>query len=242
MHIKIKECDKMYPFGFYGFDSSILILIPAIIFTFYAQAKVKSSFAKYIKVPTRNNYSGAEVARFLLDKHGLQDIPIEVSSGSLSDHYDPRGRVLRLSAEVHQRSTIASVSVAAHEVGHAIQHENGYIPLALRNMIFPVARFGSSAAMFFIVIGLIIPSLGALMDIGILLFAVAVIFQVVTLPVEFNASNRALNLLTENGFVVEEEKGGARKVLRAAALTYVAAMASGIAQLFRLLIIRDRRR
>ncbi|MFA5527792.1 MAG: zinc metallopeptidase [Peptostreptococcales bacterium] len=232
----------MFPYGFYGFDSSILILLPAIIFTFYAQGKVKSSFAKYIKVPTRNNYSGAEVARALLDKHGLQDVPIEMSQGTLSDHYDPRGRILRLSPEVHQRSTIASVSVAAHEVGHAIQHENGYIPLSLRNIIFPIARFGSSAAIFFILIGLIIPSLGSLMDIGILLFAVAVLFQVVTLPVEFNASNRALALLSEYGFIVEEEKGGAQKVLRAAALTYVAAMAAGIAQLLRLLIIRDRRR
>lgn len=230
----------IYPFGF--FDPTMVILIPAIIFTMFAQSKVKSSFAKYLKVPTRKGYSGLQVARELLDKNGLQDVPIEAASGQLSDHYDPRKRVLRLSNEVYRGSSIASVSVAAHEVGHAIQHANGYVPLSLRNMIFPIASFGSSAAWFFIIGGLFIPSLRGLMDIGIILFGAAVLFQLVTLPVEFNASSRAIELLDSNGFIVSDERNGAKRVLNAAALTYVAAMASGIAQLLRLILIRNNRR
>ncbi len=230
-----------YPYGFYGFDPTMIILIPAIILTIYAQSKVKSSFSKYSRIPTQRGYTGADVARRLLDQHGLRDIPIELASGQLGDHYDPRNRVLRLSAEVYRNSSIASVSVAAHEVGHAIQHANGYVPLSLRNMIFPVARFGSSAAWLFIIAGLLVPSLGSLMDIGIILFGAAVLFQLITLPVEFNASSRALTLLDSNGFVASEETKGAKKVLQAAALTYVAAMASGMAQLIRLILIRNSR-
>ena len=230
-----------YPYGFMPFDVTKLILIPAIIFSLYAQRKVTSNFAKYLRVSTKKGYTGVEVARTILDQHGLQDISIEMSRGKLSDHYDPRKGIVRLSQEVYKDSSIASVSVAAHEVGHAIQHANGYMPLSLRNMIFPIARFGSSAAWGFIFIGLLIPSLGGLMDIGILLFGAAVAFQVITLPVEFNASSRALNLLDANGFIDGEEIKGAQKVLNAAALTYVAAMASGIAQLMRLILIRNRR-
>lgn len=230
----------MIPYGF--FDPTMVILIPAILLTLYAQNKVQTSFAKYLRVPTRKGFSGVQVARELLDKNGLQDLPIELTNGKLSDHYDPKNRVLRLSRDVYQGSSIASVSVAAHEVGHAIQHANGYAPLSFRNMIFPLARFGSSAAWFFIIAGLFIPSLGGLMDIGIILFAAAVLFQLVTLPVEFNASSRALELLDANGFIVSDESRGAKKVLNAAALTYVAAMASGIAQLLRLILIRNRRR
>lgn len=230
-----------YPYGFYGFDPTMIILIPAIILTLYAQGKVKSSFAKYLRVPTQRGYTGADVARRLLDQNGLRDIPIELAAGQLGDHYDPRNRVLRLSSDVYRSSSIASVSVAAHEVGHAIQHANGYVPLSLRNMIFPVARFGSSAAWLFIIAGLLVPSLGGLMDIGIVLFGAAVLFQLVTLPVEFNASSRALELLDSNGYVSGEETKGAKKVLQAAALTYVAAMAAGMAQLLRLIVLRNRR-
>jgi len=227
----------------YGlFDPTMLILIPAIIFTLYAQSKVKTNFEKYIRVPTRRGYSGAEVARMLLNQNGLHDVPIEAANSQLGDHYDPTKRVLRLSGEVSQGSSIASVSVAAHEVGHAIQHANGYVPLSVRNMIFPVARFGSSAAWIFILVGLMIPNLGGLMDIGILLFGAAVLFQLVTLPVEFNASSRALEMLDVSGYIYEEEIKGAKNVLNAAALTYVAAMASGLAQLMRLILIRNRRR
>lgn len=236
------EMQMIYPYGFY-YDYTMIILIPAILLTLYAQGKVRSNFEKYLRVPTRRGYSGAQVARILLDQNGLRDIPIEIARGQLTDHYDPTRRVLRLSGEVYQGSSIAAVSVAAHEVGHAIQHANRYVPLSLRNAIFPVARFGSSAAWGFIMIGFLIPSLGGLMDIGILLFAAAVLFQIITLPVEFNASRRALELLDSNGLIYSaEEEEGAQNVLRAAALTYVAAMASGIAQLARLILIRNRRR
>lgn len=228
------------PYGL--FDPTTLILIPAIIFTLYAQSKVKSAFEKYIRVPALRGYSGAEVARMLLNQNGLQEVAIEAAKTQLGDHYDPAKRVLRLSGEVAQGSSIASVSVAAHEVGHAIQHANGYVPLSVRNMIFPAAKFGSSAAWIFILVGLMIPKLGGLMDIGILLFAAAVLFQLVTLPVEFNASSKALEMLDANGYIHGEEIKGAKNVLNAAALTYVAAMASGLAQLMRLILIRNRRR
>ena len=210
-----------YPFGYFRFDPTMIILIPAVILTIYAQGKVQSSFAKYLRIPTKRGYTGVQVARNLLDQHGLQDIPIEVSHGKLSDHYDPTKRVLRLSQEVYQGYSIASVSVAAHEVGHAIQHANGYIPLSLRNKVFPVARIGSSLAWPFMIVGLLIPSLGSLMNIGIILFGMAVLFQIITLPVEFNASSRALNLLDTSGFLAEDESKGAKKVLNAAALTYI---------------------
>lgn len=230
----------LYSRGFYGFDPTMIILLPAIILTIYAQSKVKTNFAKYLRKSTQKSYTGVQVARTLLDQHGLHNIPIEISKGHLSDHYDPGNGILRLSPEVYQGNSIASVSVAAHEVGHAIQHANGYIPLSLRNMIFPLASFGSSTAWIFIAVGLMVPSLGGLMDIGIWIFGAAVAFQIITLPVEFNASSRALQLLDSNGFIVGDEIKGAKKVLNAAALTYVAAMASGIAQLLRLILIRNR--
>lgn len=230
----------LYPYSYFRFDPTMIILIPAIMLTLYAQSKVQSNFNKYLRVPTGNGYTGVQVARRLLDQHGLQNIPIELSRGKLSDHYDPTKQVLRLSREVYEGHSIAAVSVAAHEVGHAIQHADGYVPLTLRTMVFPIARFGSSAAWPFMMIGLLIPSLGSLMNIGILLFGAAVLFQIITLPVELNASSRALELLDTNGFVIGNEIKGAKKVLGAAALTYIAAMANGIAQLLRLIMIRNR--
>lgn len=221
-------------------DPTIMILIPTIILTLYAQRKVQSNFARYLRVETEKGYSGVQVARLLLDQNDLQGVPIELTRGKLTDHYDPSKKVLRLSEEVYYGNSIASVSIAAHEVGHAIQDANDYAALTLRNKFFPVARFGSSAAWFFIMVGLLIPSMGNFMDIGIILFSTAVLFQLITLPVEFNASNRALELLDTNGFITSYENKGARKVLGAAALTYVAAMASGIAQLLRLILIRNR--
>lgn len=224
----------------YPLDSSIIILIPAILFALYAQNKVKRTFAKFLRVSTRKGFSGRDVARTTLDQNNLQNIQVEMAQGYLSDHYDPRLRVLRLSREVYQGTSVASVSVAAHEVGHAIQHANGYVPLSLRNAIFPIARFGSSMAWFFVIGGFIFDSLG-MIDLGILLYLAAVMFQVITLPVEFNASNRAMQLLTDNGFITNDEVSSSRKVLNAAALTYVAAMATAIAQLLRLILLRNRR-
>lgn len=229
-----------FPMG-WGVDPTIVILIPTILLTLFAQNRVKSSFSKYLRVPTRKGYTGAQVARVLLNEAGLDEVPIQVAAGQLTDHYDPRHRVLRLSNDVYRGSSIASVSVAAHEVGHAIQHANGYLPLSLRNMVFPIARFGSSAAWFFIIGGLLLPALQGLMDVGILLFGTAVLFQIITLPVEFNASSRAMQLLHMNGFITPDESSGAKKVLSAAALTYVAAMAAGVAQMIRLMLIRNSR-
>jgi len=228
-------------FGMYGFDPTMIVLIPSILLTIYAQSKVKSTFAKYLRVGSKKGYSGFQVARYILDHNGMRDVPIELTPGHLSDHYDPKRKVVRLSNDVFHGTSIASISVAAHETGHAIQHFHGYAPLTIRTLIFPVASIGSQAAWFFVILGMAM-SLPGLIDIGILLFAAAVFFQVVTLPVEFNASSRALRLLDEGGFIVNDEYVQSKKVLNAAALTYVAAMATAVSQLIRLLLIRDRRR
>ncbi len=226
-----------YPF----YDSTIIYLIPAIIFAMYAQGKVKSSFNKYLRVRTQKGYTGYDVARAILDRNGLSNVPVELVNGHLTDHYDPRRKVLRLSRDVYSSSSIASVSVAAHEVGHALQDARGYLPLSLRGALVPIANFGSSAAWIFVIGGLFLGNENVI-DIGILLYTAAVAFTVITLPVEFNASSRALRLLDESGFITREEYGPSKKVLSAAALTYVAAMATAIAQLLRLIAIRDRRR
>lgn len=224
----------------YGFDPTMILLIPAILFALYAQSKVSSAFSKFSRMRNSYGHTGYQIARRLLDAHGLYDVPIEVVPGRLSDHYDPRKRVLRLSHDVYNSSSLAAVGVAAHECGHAIQHQEAYVPLQIRNVIAPIASIGSQAAWFFVMAGLLFNFLG-LLDIGILLFTVAVAFQIITLPVEFNASGRAIALLESQGLVPVNELGPAKKVLDAAALTYVAATVTAILQLVRLLIIRDRR-
>jgi Zn-dependent membrane protease YugP len=224
----------------YGFDSTFLLILPAIILAAYAQSKVSSTFNKYLRVMNSYGYTGFEVARRILDANGLQDVPVERVAGKLSDHYDPRKRILRLSQDVYNSNSLASVGVAAHECGHAIQHLEGYAPLVIRNAIAPVASFGSQASWIFIIAGFIFSWVN-LIDIGILLFAAAVVFQVITLPVEFNASRRAIELLEVNGLVPVNEIGPSREVLRAAALTYVAATFTAVMQLFRLFVLRGRR-
>lgn len=231
----------MFPYGFGFFDPTMIILIPSIILAMYAQTKVRSTFTKYLRINGKKGYSGYQVARYILDNNGMRDVPVELTRGQLSDHYDPRRRVVRLSNDVYNGTSLASISVAAHETGHAIQHSNGYIPLSFRNAIFPIASFGSNAAWIFIIIGFIM-TMPTLVNLGILLFTAAVLFQVITLPVEFNASSRAMKLLDEGGFIVGDEYKHSKKVLNAAALTYVAATATAISQLIRLLLIRDRRR
>jgi len=171
-----------YPYGFF-FDPTMIFLVPSIIFAMYAQTKVKSTFAKYLRVHGKKGYSGFQVARYMLDNNGMRDVPIEITKGQLSDHYDPRKRVVRLSNDVYHGTSLASISVAAHETGHAIQHSHGYVPLSFRNAIFPVASFGSKAAWFFVIIGLVMAT-PTLVDLGILLFTAAVVFQVATLPVD----------------------------------------------------------
>lgn len=225
------------------YDPTFLLLIPAMILAIYAQLKVQSTFRRYLQIPARSNLSGAQVARALLDKNQLTDVPVEITPGNLTDHYDPRRRVLRLSPDVYHGRSLAAFGVAAHETGHAVQHYHEYIPLSIRNSLYPAANFGSSLAFPIFFIGLIFGRGGTfLMDLGIILFLVAVLFQVLTLPVEFNASKRALLMLEEGGFLTRGgEVVGAKKVLSAAALTYLAATAMALLQLFRLLILRGSR-
>lgn len=223
------------------YDSTMFVLIPAIILTLYAQYKVQSTFQRYLHLASRSGYTGAQVARRILDEQGLTDVSIEQIGGRLTDHYDPRKRVLRLSREVYYGNSLASLRVTAHETGHAIQHAYGYTPLNIRNAIVPIVNFSSRAAFIFIFAGLFFAGATILLDIGIYMFAAVVLFQLITLPVEFNASSRAVELLAEGGYVSSDEQRHVRKVLNAAALTYVASAATAISQLLRLLMIRDRR-
>lgn len=224
--------------GYYG-GSSIIFVLPAMLLALYAQAKVKNSYQKYSKVSSGTNLTGFEVARMILDRNGLSDVNIEKTPGTLSDHYDPRTRVLRLSNSIYNGNSIASMSVAAHEVGHAIQHAEGYFPLVLRNNIAPIVNFTSKFIWIFILLGFLVSSF--FIEIGIMLFLGVVVFQLVTLPVEFNASKRAL-LELENGISPRTSLAPAKSMLSAAALTYVAATLVAVAQLLRLLSIVNRRR
>ena len=231
-------------FGY--FDPTIIILIPAILFTLYAQSRGKSAYNRYAGVRNRRGITGAEAARRILDFNGLQDVPIEVTNRRLSDHYDPRKRIMRLSPQVYSDPSIASVSIAAHEAGHALQHAKGYAPLNIRNFLAPPVMLVSNLAWPILIIGLLIIGAGNLyqgnliFNIGILCYVLVVLFQAITLPVEFNASSRALTQLNELGIIYIEETASAKKVLSAAALTYVAALAASIATLLRILALRGR--
>lgn len=222
-------------------DSTIIILIPAIIFSIVAQIMVKSAFSKYSKVRNSRGLTGADAAREILDRNGLSNVRIEHISGSLTDHYDPRANVIRLSDDVYGSATVAAVGVAAHEAGHAVQYAEGYYPIKIRNAIIPVTRFGSSLSTPLVILGLVL-SWDFLITAGILLFCAVVLFQAITLPVEFNASGRALKTLRSSHFLEDDEMKGARSVLTAAAMTYVAAMLSALLSLVRLLVISGRRR
>lgn len=226
--------------GFY--DPTIILLIPVALFTMWAQFKVNSAYRKYADVPVRSGITGAEAARRIMRANGI-DCQIETISGELTDHYDPTVNVLRLSAGVAGGNSIASVAVAAHEVGHAIQHAQGYGPIKVRNSIVPVVNLSSKLAWPLLIIGLIMIPAGyalgqTVFDIGIILFAAVVVFHAVTLPVELNASSRALDQIVELGIVGVDEQKGARKVLSAAAMTYLAALAAALMNLIRILIIR----
>ena len=223
----------------YYFDPTFLILIPAILVGIWAQSKVNKTYAKYSKINTMNGYTGEEIARMMLNEAGLFDVPIEVVNTRLGDHYDPRRRILRLSADVYSGKTIAAAGIAAHEVGHAIQHKESYSPLAFRNSIFPVVNISSSLSWVILFAGLIF-SIKPLVYFGIALFSIVVIFQIVTLPVEFNASTRALLVLKGRNILYADEAAGAAKVLDAAAMTYVAATLMAISQLIRLISITKR--
>ncbi|HOO37019.1 MAG TPA: zinc metallopeptidase [Deltaproteobacteria bacterium] len=213
------------------FDPLYIIMIaPALILSIFAQIKVKSSYSRYSKVPTSRGITGAQAAREILRAEGINDVGIELSRGFLSDHYDPRTRVLRLSQTVYAGNSLASVGVAAHEAGHAIQHAHGYLPLKLRSALVPISSLGSNLAWPLLIIGFIFMAKSLILA-GIIFFSLAVAFQLVTLPVEFNASFRALEALPQAGILLDSEVASARKVLSAAALTYVAAAASAVLQL-----------
>lgn len=234
-------------FGFFYFDWTIIILIPAMIFAFVAQIMVKSTFDKYNKVRNFRGINGAEAARRVLDRNGLYDVKVEKVRGHLTDHYDPRTNVIRLSEATHDSVSVAAIGVAAHEAGHAVQHATGYFPIKVRSAIIPVTQIGSSLAMPIFLVGILLsyaryvtPEIGgAIMGAGILLFSLTALFQLVTLPVEFNASSRALKTLGESEILYGEELSGAKKVLSAAAMTYVAALASSLASILRLLVIAN---
>lgn len=231
-------------FGY--FDPTIIVLIPAIIFTMYAQGKVKRAYSKYLRVPTRRHITGYQTARMILDNNGMRNVPIEITSGTLSDHYDPKNDIMRLSADVYNGTSIASVSIAAHESGHALQDSTSYGFLRFRSTIAPAVNLVSAASWPLLLIGLFIIWQGNLttgnliFNIGILFFCVVVLFHTVTLPVEINASRRAVAQLVNLGIIDSSEKKGAKKVLSAAAMTYVAALATAIANLIRILMIRGR--
>jgi len=228
----------------YGFDPtfSFLLLIPAMLLAMYAQNKVHSTYARYMQRPSATGVSGSQVARALLDRAGLSHIPVEVSQGRLTDHYDPRRKALRLSGDNYSRASLAAMAIAAHEVGHAVQHAHAYSPLALRNSLVPVVNLTSTLAWPLFFVGFLMSS-PALIDLGIWLFVGAVLFQVITLPVEFNASSRAIAMLQDGGYLTSgSELAAAREMLGAAALTYVAAMAVAVSQLLRMLLLRNRRR
>jgi uncharacterized protein len=227
--------------GFYYWDWTMILLIPAIILTIYAQAKVSATYRKYAKVRSRSGINAAEVARRLLDYNGLNQVRIEQVSGNLTDHYDPRTKVLRLSDSTYGSASVAALGVAAHEAGHAMQDAEAYGPMKFRNVLAPVAQIGSSAAWILIILGFAFSAFN-LVGIGIICFAAVVLFQLVTLPVELNASNRALAALEGGGFLDAEEISQTNKVLRAAALTYIAAALVAILQLLRLLLIFSGRR
>jgi len=217
----------------------MIILIPALIISVWVQMKIKSSYAKYSKIYSRNGYTGGQVARMILDGYGLFDISVLVTGGQLTDHYDPTKRVVKLSSDVYNSTSLAAIGVAAHEIGHAIQHKEGYVPIKIRTALVPIANIGSQGSWILFFLGIVF-SFTPLINFGIILFLAAVLFQLVTLPVEFNASSRAIAILQAKSILYEDEIKGAKNVLTSAALTYVAAAVTAIAQLLRLLAIRDR--
>ncbi|MCL2840785.1 MAG: zinc metallopeptidase [Defluviitaleaceae bacterium] len=217
----------------------IILVLPAIIFAAWAQYRVSSSFKKYSQMPTSNGLTGAQAAKDVLQQAGVTGVTIERIAGDLTDHYDPHTATIRLSESVYDKANVAAVGVAAHEAGHAIQHAEGYSPMKIRSAIIPVTNFGSRFAVPLVIAGFVLGIMG-LVHIGIILFGAVVFFQLVTLPVEFNASNRAIATLDGYAMLTVPEVEGAKRVLSAAALTYVGALAISLAQLIRLILLRRR--
>ena len=222
-------------YGYYYYDPTYMLIIISALISLFAQFLVNSRFSKYSRVRSRSGMTGAQAAEHILQSQGIYDVAIQRVSGKLTDHYDPRNKTLNLSDAVCASTSVAAVGVAAHECGHAIQHARGYAPLSFRSALVPVANIGSQLSWLFIILGIFFGGSHTLIMIGILMFSAAVLFQLVTLPVEFNASGRALKLLSETGILQKDEVSDTRKVLSAAALTYVAAAATAVLQLLRLL-------
>ncbi|MBD9219430.1 MAG: zinc metallopeptidase [Clostridiales bacterium] len=232
---------------FYYIDwTYIVLVIPAMILALYAQNKVNSTFKKYSRVASSSGMTGAQAARRLMELNGIYDVSIERVSGNLTDHYDPSKKVLRLSDSVYSDTSVAAIGVAAHETGHAIQHARGYVPLTLRTVMVPLANLGSTLSMPLIFLGILFSfssRMGnSMINLGILLFGLSVVFTIITLPVEFNASKRAVACLGDSGILYDDEIGGVKKVLSAAAMTYVASTAVALANFLRLIIIFGGRR
>ena len=237
------------PYYYYGFDwTYVYLVLPCLLLSLWASAHVNSTFKKYSAQFSRRGITGADAAARVLSANGVRGVRIEHISGDLTDHYDPRTNVIRLSDNVYGSTSTAAIGVACHEAGHAVQYAQGYAPIKLRSAVIPLTNFGSRLAMPLILIGLLFSSMGQLSNffiyLGIACFGLSLVFQLVTLPVEFNASRRALDAISQTGILTEEEQVGARKTLTAAALTYVAATAAALAQLLRLLVLfgnRNRR-
>ena len=228
---------------FYGFDWTYIVLIlPCFILSMICQIKVKSNFSKYSNVPNRRGMTGAQAAQYVLNQYGVTGVRIEPTSGSLTDHFDPRTNVIRLSQDVYNVASVAAVGVACHEAGHAVQHATGYVPNKIRGAIVPAARIGSNLGWILFLIGLFLPTqYSFILWLGIIFFSLSVLFTVVTLPVEFDASRRALKCIRDTNLLATDEYEGTKKVLQAAAMTYVAAAATALLQLLRLIIIANRR-
>ena len=231
------------PYGYYyGFDWTYILVLIGAVLSMIASAKVNSTFNRYKRVRSMTGMTGAEAAQRILNQNGIYDVAVEHIAGNLTDHYDPKNKVLRLSDATYSSQSVAAIGVAAHECGHALQHKDEYLPLKIRSAIVPAANFGSRLGIPIILLGVILGSNYTLIQIGIWVFSLAVLFQIVTLPVEFNASSRAVNMVERYGILSGEELKHTRKVLSAAAMTYVAAAASSILQLLRLILLFGGRR
>ncbi len=230
--------------GYLYFDYTYFIfMIPCLILSMICSAKVNSTFKKFSQVPNRRGITGAQAAQNVLSAHGVTGVRIEPVAGNLTDHFDPRTNVIRLSESVYNSTSVAAVGVAAHEAGHAVQHAEGYVPNKIRSAVVPLANFGSRLSWILIMIGLILPvQFNFVVTLGIIFFSFSVVFTLITLPVEFNASKRALQTIQETNLLIDDEYVGAKKTLSAAAMTYVAAAATSVASLLRLLLIFSRRR
>ena len=226
----------------YGIDSTYILVLIGVVLSLLASSRVKSTYAKYAKQSSLSGMTGAQAAQRILNMAGIYDVTVQHVSGNLTDHYDPGKKILNLSDSVYGSSSVAAVGVAAHECGHAIQHDRGYAPLKLRSALVPAANIGANISWPLILVGILLGGNSLLIQIGILMFSLAVAFQLVTLPVEFNASKRAMSMLEETGILYREELPKTKKVLDAAALTYVAAAESSILQLLRLVLLYGNRR